>query len=1193
MRVALRSVLAFLAVATLPCLAGASVLPDGFQESEAITGLVNPTAVRFAPNGQIFIAEKSGLVHAFDGLSDPTPTTVVDLRTPVHNFWDRGLLGLAVDPQFPTRPYVYVFYSYDVKTDGTVPRWGSAGATSDPCPSPPGPTGDGCVINGRLSRIDINPVTMAGIEVPLLTGRWCQQYPSHSTGDLAFGPDGMLYATSGDGASFNFVDYGQDGSPVNPCGDPGGALPTPPTAEGGALRSQDILTAGDPLALSGTVLRIDVSNVAAGAQVPPSNPLAGNADPEDDYIIAHGLRNPFRMASRPGTNEIWISEVGWDSWEEINRIVSPTDGVVENFGWPCYEGAYGGGGGTNQRQAGYDGTNLAICENLYADNDTALGGGAESVLTAPFYAYSHAAKVVPGELCGTGSSSATGSAFYQGGDYPATYDGAYFWADSSRQCIWVIPKGAGPNPDPALRMPFVSNSAGRIVDVQIGPEGDVFYADFDNGKIWRVEFFPVAVPPTAMVAADPTNGPAPLAVDFDASGSSHPNGIPLTYAWDFDADGQYDDATGVAPSHVFDTPGAHIVRVRVTAGSAGSAVAAIVITADNSPPVVEILSPSPALLWKVGDPIHFEGRAIDPQDGLLPPEQLSWSVLIHHCTTLVECHTHPVQDFPGVAEGDFAAPDHEYPSFLEIELSATDLGAEGWWDAAWTRRQRLTFANAGQSENLDGFPVLVSLDPTKVDYGLIGTSGADLRFLDADGTTVLPYQVDTWNEAGVSTVWVRVPRIDGGSAADHIWMYYGNPTAPAAQNAAATWLGYSAVWHLGGTLTDSTGNGNTGLNGGTLITAGKFGSSRRFNGAANITGGNGATLRITGALTIEAWVTNNDPDLDAVRRIVTKKPSDGAAEGYALDYHAADDHMTARGSGADFARATGANFDTGWHWVGATINGSVGRVYLDGVDATTDATVTPLIAGNQPLLLGGEIADAWAGRMDEVRIAPIARSADWMQAQWLSMNDDFVAFGPPESGALLTASASVEVHPATVDLTFSSYPQGFSLGIGPELVPAPFVRKVIVGSAQSISAPSPQVGPGGISRTFQFWSDGGAASHNIVAPQTPTGYTAYYLLPECQDGIDNDGDGDVDFPEDPACASALSLLEGSRCDNDLDDDGDGDIDWDGGSAGGTPDGNCIGNPKRNNEGTGCGLGFELAAVIPLLAALRRRKGTMR
>ena len=69
--------------------------------------------VRFSPDGRVFVAEKSGLIKVFDNLSDTTPTTFADLRTNVYNFWDRGLLGMALDPAFPAKPYVYVLYAYD------------------------------------------------------------------------------------------------------------------------------------------------------------------------------------------------------------------------------------------------------------------------------------------------------------------------------------------------------------------------------------------------------------------------------------------------------------------------------------------------------------------------------------------------------------------------------------------------------------------------------------------------------------------------------------------------------------------------------------------------------------------------------------------------------------------------------------------------------------------------------------------------------------------------------------------------------------------------------------------------------------------------------------------------------------------------------------------------------------------------
>ena len=233
-----------------------AALPTGFQEQIGFSGLTNPTVVRFSPDGRVFVAEKRGVIKVFDDLSDTTPTTFADLKGNVHNFWDRGLLGMALDPNFPIDPYVYVLYTYDAAIGGTAPRWGTSGGDSDPCPTPPGPTADGCVVSGRLSRLQASGNTMTGTEQVLIED-WCQQYPSHSTGTVEFGNDGALYASGGDGASFNFVDYGQDGSPLNPCGDPpggSGATLTPPTAEGGELRSQDLRTLGDPVSIDGSIV---------------------------------------------------------------------------------------------------------------------------------------------------------------------------------------------------------------------------------------------------------------------------------------------------------------------------------------------------------------------------------------------------------------------------------------------------------------------------------------------------------------------------------------------------------------------------------------------------------------------------------------------------------------------------------------------------------------------------------------------------------------------------------------------------------------------------------------------------------------------------------------------------------------------------------------------------------------------------
>ena len=192
-------------------------MPAGFQERSVWSGLINPTALRFAADGRVFVAEKSGVIKVFDSLADPTPTIVQRASIAnVHNFWDRGLLGLALDPSLTggagTGSYVYVLYAYDhiLGSGGTAPRWG------DTCPTPPGPDHRRLRRQRPASRFAVSGTTITGREQVLIED-WCQQFPSHSVGSLAFGPDGALYVSGGDGASFNTADYG----PVRRDDEPG------------------------------------------------------------------------------------------------------------------------------------------------------------------------------------------------------------------------------------------------------------------------------------------------------------------------------------------------------------------------------------------------------------------------------------------------------------------------------------------------------------------------------------------------------------------------------------------------------------------------------------------------------------------------------------------------------------------------------------------------------------------------------------------------------------------------------------------------------------------------------------------------------------------------------------------------------------------------------------------------------------
>ncbi len=128
-----------------------------------------------------------------------------------------------------------------------------------------------------------------------------------------------------------------------------------------------------------------------------------------------------------------------------------------------------------------------------------------------------------------------------------------------------------------------------------------------------------------------------------------------------------------------------------------------------------------------------------------------------------------------------------------------------WWNGSWTKRTSLTFNNSGQTENLVNFPVLVKLDSSRIDYAKTQNAGQDLRFVDADGTTVLDHEIEEWNESGTSYVWVEVPQIDGSSNTDYIILYYGNAGAADGQDVTGTWDNYIGVWHLHDDLLDSTG----------------------------------------------------------------------------------------------------------------------------------------------------------------------------------------------------------------------------------------------------------------------------------------------------------------------------------------------------------------------------------------------------
>jgi glucose/arabinose dehydrogenase len=622
-----------------------------------IGGLDQPTVVDFAADGTAFVANKAGQIRTAarddgDGFV-PTTEPFADLTLGVHNYWDRGLVGLAVDPELGTgtgRDFVYVAYAYDRDPrDATaeVPAWGDPDAPYyDDCAEPASLEdggSPGCVVSLRVTRLAATLVDGAwrmSTETELLAGG-CLQFPSHGSGAVHVGPDGMLYVSAGDGASFDTEDRGQFGD--NPCGDP--------VDEGGALRSQDLRTGGDALGPNGSLLRID--------------PMTGATQ-----VAAYGLRNPWRFTFRPGTTEAWIGDVGASAYDEVDRLTDATSTAAapRNFGWPCFEGP--------ARTPGWDELDVPLCESLY--DGTAP---AEQQVVAPYLPYARGQEVVAGDDCPTGTASVSGVQFLTNEAYPLEIRGALAFADFARGCIWVTPLGADGQPDPAATT-LLLGGASSPVDLTTGPEGDLYYVDFGldedsypadgAGAVHRLSYDAVGRAPVAVLTADPPYGlDVPLTVTFDASGSSDPDGDVLGYDWDLDGDGVFGDGDSDVVQRTYDERGPVTVKVRVTDGNGNGTIATRTVHVGNEPPTFISVTPDPGLTWAVGDRIPFSAVATDPQDGPLPDSAFTWSLGVAHCPSV--CHVHPIGTRTG-ASGTFTAPDHEYPSRLVLRVRVVDDG---------------------------------------------------------------------------------------------------------------------------------------------------------------------------------------------------------------------------------------------------------------------------------------------------------------------------------------------------------------------------------------------------------------------------------------------------------------------------------------------------------------------------------------
>ncbi|NPD04685.1 PKD domain-containing protein [Nocardioides sp. zg-1308] len=984
-RHAARWVLLALLVPLLPSVAlvaatapAAQAAPPGFTiEDLPFTGLAQPGNVEFAATGQVFVAERRGVIKVFDNLDDATSRQAADLRLRVYNNGDRGLLGMVLDPAYPQRPYLWALYTKDADPGGTVPKYGNATSDTDPCPTDGG--ANDCRVSAELTRLTLDPVTGAwtGQEAVLLGGGWCQQYGSHTIGTVEFGTDGYLYVGSGDAASYNQVDVGNLGS--QRCADVSGW--------GGALRAQSARQpAGTAVVPHGSILRIDPDTGAPA----PGNPFISDPDPMRKRIVAHGMRNPFRFAARPGTSEIWVGDVGWTRFEELNKIV--VDGTAENFGWPCYEGS--------GRQPGYDSADAPACESLYAQGASAV--------TAPALSYAHGTALGTG--CGSGGSSVSAVAFgSQSLAYPASYRSGVFFADYSRRCLWFAQLNGG---DVVAGSTTVFDNSMFAAELEAGPGGDLYAVDIATGQVKRIRYNAGGnTPPIAVARANPSSGQTPLVVQLDGSGSADPDaGSSISYAWDLDGDGAFDDSTAVSPSWTYTTGGTFTARLRVTDNLGATDVDTVSITAGSDAPTVVLNSTASTTPWRVGDAITFTASATDPEDGALPAASLSTQLVVKHCPNGSECHEHTQARFDGVGTGSFVGPDHEYPAWLELQATATD--SDGLVGTTTLR--------------LD--PAVVNLTVQTVPSGLRATVGSE------EQTT--PFSVPVIQRS-VNTVAVASPQTRGGTYEFASWSDGGARSHTVTANASATYTatftetsappavpGLVGAWSFGdgtGTVArDSSATGANGtLEGGpTWVANGRRGGALSFDGVNDrVSIPDRNAFDLTTSFSLTAWARPS-----AARtwdQVVLKEQPNGLTYAlYASGELAGRPNGSAFIGGDRYVDAPSALALNAWSHLALTYDGATMRLYVNGTQVASRAQTGPVATSSGLLRIGGNaIWGEWfAGLLDEVRIYDRALGAAEVVTDSTSDPGTGGDTVPPTAPTALQATAG----PGSVSLSWTA-----------------------------------------------------------------------------------------------------------------------------------------------------------------------------
>jgi hypothetical protein len=350
------------------------------------------------------------------------------------------------------------------------------------------------------------------------------------------------------------------------------------------------------------------------------------------------------------------------------------------------------------------------------------------------------------------------------------------------------------------------------------------------------------------------------------------------------------------------------------------------------------------------------------------------------------------------------------PSNKPIKSDTTYI-LDPWYDQQWLNRTKLTFDNTASSENLENFTVLVHLNDTYIDWAHVQDDGDDIRFTDSDAVTLLDAELEKWDDTNDAWMWVKVPQIDSGVDTDYIYMYYNNAGASSYWDAENTWdSNYVGVWHMNdndtSTILDSTSNDNDGTKKGVNepieTTSGQIDSAQSFDGTDDyIDLDDPATLEIG----TQSWTFTGIiyPKNVTSQYVIYAKYGTGLINYFEVKVKAGQIAAMVRdGDGDNIEKSKGiVNIDT-WYFVSIVWNATSHSLewFIDGssIGSGINVNIGNVANSGEPAYIGRYRGGTYFnGTIDETRCSDTARSADWIEASYLSMTEAYITFGSEEA----------------------------------------------------------------------------------------------------------------------------------------------------------------------------------------------------